>query len=202
LNVVLNERFKQIVKDCRATHWLADWRSVLGESHGFFRATYGPHGEELLFAELDGYTLRMTKLTGDGNVPGGQVTFEAIGDARLVYFVGRQHLADDGFQRDWWIPALVERMYDDEQDAPQQQQQQQQQQHHHHHHQQQQTHKQPIYLVRSGLGDTLYIACSPEHAFRLWRERSATHRHASLLQLCDFPARAARLFEPFLDDAD
>lgn len=43
---------------------------------GVFKGTYSSHGVELVMVTVDGYKITGTKITGDPNVPGGQITFD------------------------------------------------------------------------------------------------------------------------------
>ena len=100
---------------------------------GRWVGTYGPHGEEEVVVTYDGSTLRGTKLTGDENVPAGQISFEADLSAQLPRVVGgageahvteriravmeshvpveaykgRAQIAEKGFKRPQWIDGQL-----------------------------------------------------------------------------------------------
>ena len=63
---------------------------------GFFLGEYGSHGTELVFVEHIGFHLRAFKVTGDPNVPAGELTWSVLLDAFLAEGFGVIRLAEHG----------------------------------------------------------------------------------------------------------
>jgi hypothetical protein len=70
---------------------------------GRWRGHYGPHGEELIAIEQTGRELVARKVTGDPNVPAGEITFRA----RLEGWggPGEGQIADHGFKNARFVPG-------------------------------------------------------------------------------------------------
>lgn len=70
--------------------------------NGFFCSVYGAHGVELLHFEQRGCTVRALKLTGDPNVPAGELSVELVLSLTGHAGCGRVRLAEHGFRSPHW----------------------------------------------------------------------------------------------------
>lgn len=74
---------------------------------GFYTARYGSHGTELVWLERDGWRLRALKLTGDPNVPAGEVSLDLLLARDVGRALGRVRLAEAGFRAPFWGVAFA-----------------------------------------------------------------------------------------------
>ena len=74
---------------------------------GFYQSHYGAHGVELLYFWLDGWRLRALKLTGDPNVPAGEVSVDVNICLSGRTGCGRVRLAGHGFSNPYWGVLLL-----------------------------------------------------------------------------------------------
>jgi hypothetical protein len=70
---------------------------------GRWVGVYGPHGLEVIDVKIDQGKLVATKITGDVNVPAGQITFEVE-----PHGLARGRVAEVGFVNPLWIPGRLE----------------------------------------------------------------------------------------------
>mmetsp|Transcript_44874 Transcript_44874/g.62869 ORF Transcript_44874/g.62869 Transcript_44874/m.62869 type:complete len:126 (-) Transcript_44874:236-613(-) len=73
---------------------------------GFWLGDFGRHGFEVLSLEQTENHLRITKITGDENVPGGEVSFE--GDIEKDEATGLLRVARKNFKNPSWVPATIQ----------------------------------------------------------------------------------------------
>ncbi|KAL6075954.1 executer 1 [Balamuthia mandrillaris] len=106
----LEERFA-VKKECRQ---IDDWRefyrrcSGTPDLNGHWIGLYGSHGEELVKVTHYGYLVEALKITGDPNVPAGQITFRARMNETGRWGRGKVHLADTGFRNERWGLAFLD----------------------------------------------------------------------------------------------
>jgi hypothetical protein len=74
---------------------------------GFYTALYGWHGVELVWIERQGWRIRGIKLTGDPNVPAGEVSIDLLLARDLGRALGRVRLAERGFRAPHWGVAFA-----------------------------------------------------------------------------------------------
>lgn len=72
--------------------------------NGRWIGSYGPHGDEIIEISQDGPDIVARKVTGDPNVPAGEVTFRA----RLEGWggPGEGRIADRGFRNARYVPGF------------------------------------------------------------------------------------------------
>jgi hypothetical protein len=72
--------------------------------NGLWRGRYGPHGEEVVSIEQKGEAILARKVTGDPNVPKGEITFRARLDGWSG--PGEGQIAERGFKNPRFVPGL------------------------------------------------------------------------------------------------
>lgn len=94
-------------------HWRPFFLSTLVRDgsfptiEGFYTALYGWHGVELVWIDRQGWRIRGIKLTGDPNVPAGEVSIDLLLTRDLGRALGRIRLAERGFRSPHWGTAFA-----------------------------------------------------------------------------------------------
>ena len=78
---------------------------------GRWLGDFKPHGEEILEIAPEGGELVATKITGDPNVPAGQVSFRV--EMLWRNGTGRGRIAETGYRNPRWVPGQLEVLRDD-----------------------------------------------------------------------------------------
>ena len=78
---------------------------------GRWSGDFGPHGEEIVEIAPEGEELVATKITGDPNVPAGQVSFRVVMLWR--HGTGQGQIAETGYRNPRWVPGQLEVLRDD-----------------------------------------------------------------------------------------
>lgn len=74
---------------------------------GYWVGDYGRHGKELVKIEQKGYEVIASKVTGDENVPAGQITWRMTLDKNLTRGKGFMQVAEIGYNNPAWVTAYI-----------------------------------------------------------------------------------------------
>lgn len=75
--------------------------------NGYWIGDYGRHGKELIRIYQRGYELAAIKVTGDENVPAGQVTWKMTLDRNLNKGKGYMQVAESGYKNPTWVTSYL-----------------------------------------------------------------------------------------------
>jgi len=93
---------------------LQNWKGLFILCHmkidlnGFWIGDYGRHGKEVLQIHHKGYDIVAKKVTGDENVPAGEVTWKMTLDSDLTRGKGFMQIAEIGYKNPTWVTAYID----------------------------------------------------------------------------------------------
>jgi len=75
--------------------------------NGYWIGDYGRHGKELIQIYQKGYEVIAKKVTGDENVPAGQISWKMTLDGNLTKGKGFMQVAEIGYKNPAWVTSYI-----------------------------------------------------------------------------------------------
>jgi len=119
-NSLINDPFQGQISNIQehilreASIQLQNWKGLYVLCHmkidlnGYWIGDYGRHGKELIRIYQKGYEVIAKKVTGDENVPAGQISWKMTLDRNLTKGKGFMQVAEIGYKNAAWVTAYLD----------------------------------------------------------------------------------------------